>query len=226
MIGGNAMSKEWTLQETQKRLSPVVNQVPNNGALQILPVHRCGWSDGNELYNTYHDAEWGVSVHDDKRLFEFLILEGAQAGLSWITVLKKREAYRAAFDGFDPKNVATYSGEKIEELLQNQGIIRNRLKIKSAVQNANAFLAIQKEYGSFDQYIWSYVDGKPIVGHWRALGEVPVTSDLSDKISKELKKQGFNFVGSTIIYSFLQATGIVMDHITSCFRYDQLKSVE
>ncbi len=189
-------------------------------------MNRCGWSDGNELYNAYHDAEWGVPVHDDKRFFEFLILEGAQAGLSWLTVLKKREAYREAFDGFDPKKVATYSDEKMAALLQNEGIIRNRLKIKSAVQNAKAFLAIQKEYGSFDQYIWSYVDGKPIVGHWQALDEVPVTSDLSDKISKELKKQGFNFVGSTIIYSFLQATGIVMDHITSCFRYDQLKTIE
>lgn len=189
-------------------------------------MNRCGWSDGNDLYHAYHDREWGVPVHEDRTLFEFLILEGAQAGLSWITVLKKREAYREAFDGFDPQKVAAYDDEKVEALLQNKSLIRNRLKIKSAVQNAQAFLKVQNEYGSFDTYIWSYVDGKPIVGHWKSLDEVPASSDLSDKISKDLKKRGFNFVGSTIVYSFLQATGLVMDHITSCFRYEELKNGE
>ncbi len=188
-------------------------------------MNRCGWSEGN-LYNAYHDTEWGVPVHDDQTFFEFLILEGAQAGLSWITILKKREAYLEAFDGFDPEKVAAYDDAKVEKLLQNAGIIRNRLKVKSAVQNAKAFLAVQKEYGSFDKFIWSYVDGKPIVGHWTSLNQVPAKTDLSDNISKDLKKKGFTFVGSTIVYSFLQATGIVMDHITSCFRYDELKAVE
>lgn len=187
-------------------------------------MNRCGWSDGIELYNTYHDTEWGVPVHDDRKFFEMLILEGAQAGLSWITVLKKRKAYREAFDGFDPRIVAVYDEQKIEQLLQNEHLIRNRLKMKSAVQNAKAFLTIQEEFGSFAAYIWSYVNGDPIVGRWSSLGEVPVTTDLSDRISKDLKQRGFNFVGSTIIYSFLQATGIVMDHITSCDRYEDLKS--
>ena len=186
-------------------------------------MNRCGWSEGNDLYNKYHDMEWGVPVHDDQKFYEFLILEGAQAGLSWLTVLKKREAYREAFDGFDPHKVSSYSDEKMEDLLQNKGIIRNRLKVKSAVQNAKAFLSIQAEYGSFDQYIWSHVDGIPVVGQWNTLAEVPATTKLSDQISKELKKRGFHFAGPTIIYSFLQATGIVMDHLTSCFRYEELK---
>ena len=186
-------------------------------------MNRCGWSEGNDLYNNYHDMEWGVPVHDDQKFFEFLILEGAQAGLSWLTVLKKREAYREAFDGFDPHKVAAYSDEKMEDLLQNKGIIRNRLKVKSAAQNAQAFVSIQAEYGSFDQFIWSYMDGIPVVGHWNTLAEVPATTKLSDQISKELKKRGFHFVGPTIIYSFMQATGIVMDHLTSCFRYEELK---
>jgi len=175
------------------------------------------------MFQDYHDYEWGRPVHDDQRLFEMLILEGAQAGLSWITVLKKRDAYRVAFDGFDPNKVALYDEAKIEKLMSNEGIIRNRLKIKAAITNARLFLDIQKQYGSFERFIWQYVDYKPIVGHWERIEDAPATTPLSDRISKDLKKLGFKFVGSTIIYAYMQATGMVNDHTTDCFVYDQLK---
>ncbi|HTH51948.1 MAG TPA: DNA-3-methyladenine glycosylase I [Pyrinomonadaceae bacterium] len=183
-------------------------------------MKRCTWAS-NDLNIPYHDTEWGVPVHDDKRLFEFLILEGAQAGLSWDTVLRKREAYRKAFAGFDPKKVAKFDEAKLEKLMANDGIIRNRLKIASAVANAKAFLAVQKEYGTFDKYIWSFVQGRPIVNKRRG-GDVPATTEVSDAISKDLRKRGFNFVGSTIMYAFMQATGMVNDHLTTCFRYKEI----
>jgi len=175
------------------------------------------------IYEDYHDNEWGRPVHDDKKLFEMLILEGAQAGLSWITVLKKREEYRKAFDGFDPKKVAIYDNNKIEELMANEGIIRNHLKINSAIINAKLFLEIVEKYGSFDKFIWGYVDYTPIVGGWSKFEEIPLTTPISDKISKDLKKMGFKFVGSTIIYSFMQAVGMVNDHLTKCFVYEEIK---
>jgi DNA-3-methyladenine glycosylase I len=183
-------------------------------------MKRCSWAT-NDLNIVYHDAEWGVPVHDDPLLFEFLILEGAQAGLSWDTILRKREAYRKAFDNFDPAKVARYTDAKLAKLLTNEGIVRNRLKIASAVSNAKAFLKIQKEFGSFDKYIWSFVGGQPIVNK-RSGGEVPATTEVSDAISKDLKKWGFTFVGSTIMYAFMQATGMVNDHLVSCFRYKEL----
>lgn len=185
-------------------------------------MKRCFWAS-NELNIPYHDAEWGVPVHDDRLLFEFLILEGAQAGLSWDTILKKREAYRKAFDNFDVAKVARYSDAKIAKLLQNDGIIRNRLKIGSAVTNAISFLKIQKEFGSFDKYIWSFVGGKPIVNKFKGRGDVPAKTDISDAMSKDLKKRGFSFVGSTIMYAFMQATGMVNDHLTTCFRYKEVR---
>jgi len=174
------------------------------------------------LYADYHDYEWGRPVHDDNKLFEMLTLEGAQAGLSWETVLKKRESYREAFDGFDPKKVALYDDVKIQELMANAGIIRNRLKINSTIINAKLFLDIQKQYGSFDKFIWAYVDNKPINNCVEPPGDWPATTPLSDKISKDLKKMGFKFVGSTIIYAFMQATGMVNDHLTDCFVYEEL----
>lgn len=182
---------------------------------------RCAWAK-NELAIAYHDVEWGVPLHDDQRLFEFLILEGAQAGLSWDTILRKREAYRRAFDNFDPARVARYSEAKCEKLLLNDGIIRNRLKIASAVSNARAFLKVQKEFGSFDTYIWEFVGGKPIVNKLTGNGDIPAKTAVSDAISKDLKKLGFNFVGSTIMYAFMQATGMVNDHLVSCFRYKEI----
>jgi len=174
------------------------------------------------LYEDYHDHEWGRPVHDDNKLFEMLILEGAQAGLSWETVLKKREAYREAFDGFDPYKVAFYDDAKKEELMANAGIIRNRLKISAAVINAKLFLEVIEKYGSFDKFIWAYVGNKPIVGHWESFKDMPVTTPVSDKISKDLKKMGFKFVGSTIIYSFMQAVGMVNDHLKQCFVYAEM----
>ena len=185
-------------------------------------ISRCEWAGEDRIYQEYHDNEWGVPVHDDRRLFEMLILEGMQAGLSWITILKKRENFREAFDGFDFDIVAGYGDEKIAELMENKGIIRNRLKIKAAVKNAIAFKEIRKEYGSFDSYIWSYVDNVPVVGGFTLTEEIPVKTELSDRISKDLKKRGFSFVGSTIIYSYLQAVGIVNDHIVDCFVYKKL----
>jgi DNA-3-methyladenine glycosylase I len=182
-------------------------------------MKRCTWAS-NDLNIRYHDTEWGVPVHNDQKLFEFLVLEGAQAGLSWDTILRKREAYRKAFDNFDPAKVARYTDAKIAKLLLNEGIIRNRLKIASAVSNAKAFLKVQKEFGSFDKYIWSFVDGKPIVNKRRG-GDIPATTEISDAISKDMKKRGFNFVGSTIMYAHMQATGMVNDHLMSCFRYKE-----
>jgi DNA-3-methyladenine glycosylase I len=181
-------------------------------------MNRCNWAK-NDLAIAYHDSEWGVPLHDDRGLFEFLVLEGAQAGLSWDTVLRKREAYRAAFDNFDVEKVAKYTDKKIARLLQNAGIIRNRLKIASAVSNAKAFLQIRKEFGSFDKYIWAFVDGKPITNKWAETRQVPAKTEISDAISKDMKKRGFNFVGSTIMYAHMQATGMVNDHLVSCFRY-------
>jgi DNA-3-methyladenine glycosylase I len=187
-------------------------------------MNRCHWAENvDELYTQYHDTEWGTPVHDDRRLFEFLVLEGAQAGLSWATILKKRENYRLIFDGFDPAKIADYNEEKEAELLANAGIIRNRLKIKSAIRNAKAFLAIQKEFGSFDAYIWRFVDGQPIVNHFQSIAELPAKTELSDAISADLQKRGMNFVGSTIIYSFMQAVGLVNDHTADCFRYEALR---
>ena len=174
------------------------------------------------IYIDYHDNEWGRPVHDDCKLFEMLILEGAQAGLSWITVLKKRDAYREAFDGFDPKKVAQYNDVKIDELMANAGIIRNRLKINAAIINARLFLEIAEKYGSFDKFIWNYVDHTPIVGHWENFENMPLTTPISDRISKDLKKMGFKFVGSTIIYSFMQAVGMVNDHLQSCCVYEDI----
>ena len=184
-------------------------------------TERWGWAR-NDLAIHYHDTEWGVPLHDDRGLFEFLILEGAQAGLSWDTILRKRENYRKAFDGFDPVKVARYSETKGEKLLTDEGIIRNRLKIASAVANAKAFLAVQKEFGSFDVYVWSFVGGKPINGKRNGFGDVPAKTEISDALSKDLRKRGFNFVGSTIMYAFMQATGMVNDHLASCFRYKEV----
>ena len=186
-------------------------------------MNRCGWAK-NELAIHYHDTEWGVPLHDDTKLFEFIVLEGAQAGLSWDTILRKRDAYREAFDGFDPAKVARYDDKKQAELLDNAGIIRNRLKVASAIKNANAFLDVQNEFGSFDKYIWAFVDGKPIVNQWKELAEIPARTDLSDAISKDLKQRGFNFVGSTIIYAHMQATGMVNDHLVECFRRKEIEN--
>ncbi|MCL2638335.1 MAG: DNA-3-methyladenine glycosylase I [Oscillospiraceae bacterium] len=186
---------------------------------------RCEWCrEGGDLplYIDYHDNEWGRPVHDERTLFEFLILEGAQAGLSWLTVLKKRENYRKAFDNFELAKVALYDDKKIAELLNNEGIIRNRLKINSAVINAKLFLEIAEKHGSFDKFIWNYVDDKPIIGLWDSVWDIPATTAISDRISKDLKKMGFKFVGSTIIYAFMQATGMVNDHVNNCFVYKEL----
>jgi DNA-3-methyladenine glycosylase I len=180
---------------------------------------RCDWCGNDPLYMKYHDEEWGVPVHADRKHFEFLVLESAQAGLSWITILRKRENYRKAYDDFDFIKVAQYDDEKVNELLQNQGIVRNKLKIAASINNAKMFLKIQEEFGSFDNYIWAFVDNKPLINHWENISKVPATSELSDKVSKDLKKRGFKFLGSTITYAHLQATGIINDHITSCFRY-------
>ena len=185
-------------------------------------LNRCDWCLIDDLYLQYHDQEWGVPVHDDQKLFEFLTLEGAQAGLSWLTVLRKREAYRTAFDGFDPQKVAGYGPEKIIELLNNSGIIRNRLKIAATIKNAQSFLTIQEKVGSFDRYIWDYVDRQTIQNQFRTLKELPAETEISKKISKEMKKKGFSFVGPTIIYALMQATGMVNDHLVNCFRYREL----
>ena len=184
-------------------------------------VSRCGWAR-TDLSIPYHDTEWGVPLHDDHRLFEFLILEGAQAGLSWETILKKRDAYRKAFDDFDPERVARYTPKKLERLMADAGIVRNRLKIDSAVTNARAFLEAQKEFGSFDAYIWQFVDGEPRVNKVKALGDVPASTPQSDAMSKDLKKRRFRFVGTTICYAFMQATGMVNDHAITCFRYREV----
>lgn len=183
---------------------------------------RCAWGTAFPEYIQYHDREWGVPVHDDRTLFEFLILEGAQAGLSWSTILKKRENYRVAFDYFDPHIVAQYGEQKVAELLSNPGIVRNKLKIAAAVQNAKSFLAIQNEFGSFDAYIWGFVGGKPRQNAWQSLAQIPAKTSESDAMSKDLKQRGFKFVGSTICYAFMQAVGMVNDHTVDCFRYREL----
>jgi len=183
---------------------------------------RCSWAGNDPLYIDYHDNEWGRPVHDDVKLFEMLILEGMQAGLAWITVLRKREAFREAFDGFEPNKVALYDEAKIQELMANEKIIRNRLKINAAVNNARFFLRVKEKYGGFDKFIWGYVDYKPVTNHWKNLSDVPARTPLSDKISMDLKKLGFKFVGSTIIYSFMQAVGMVNDHTTDCFVYKEI----
>ncbi len=185
-------------------------------------MERCGWAGSDPLYVAYHDREWGAPQHDDDVHFEFLVLESAQAGLSWITILRKREAYRAAYDGFVPALVADYDDKKKNELLNNPGIVRNRLKIESSIHNARRFLEVQEEFGGFDAYLWAWVDGKPLVGNWKTMDEVPASTDLSVTISKDLKNRGFSFIGPTIIYSHLQAVGVVNDHITACFRYREL----
>jgi DNA-3-methyladenine glycosylase I len=185
-------------------------------------VTRCAWAEHNELEAAYHDREWGVPVHDDRRLFEFLILEGAQAGLAWDTILKKRPGYRDAFAGFDPAEVARFDQRRVERLLGNPNIVRNRLKVSGAVQNARNFLAVQEQFGSFDAYIWQFVGGAPIRNKWRGMGEVPASTPHSDAMSKDLKKRGFKFVGTTICYAFMQATGMVNDHLVSCFRYAEV----
>jgi len=187
-----------------------------------MEKHRCGWCIGDQLYESYHDNEWGTPLHDEQLLFEFLILETFQAGLSWITILRKRENFKMAFDNFDYQKVAIYNELKKEELLQNAGIIRNRLKINAAIVNAQNFIKIQEEFGSFDRYIWNFVKGKPIINRWKNHKECPANTALSDQISKDLKKRGFKFVGSTVIYAFMQAIGMVNDHTVDCFRYNEV----
>jgi DNA-3-methyladenine glycosylase I len=186
-------------------------------------ARRCSWAGIEETYVRYHDEEWGVPLHDDRVLFEFLVLEGAQAGLSWSTILKKRQAYRRAFEGFDPRTVARYGAEQIARLLGDAGIVRNRLKIEAAITNAKAFLEVQREHGSFDRYMWGFVDGRPIQNHWRTLADIPAHTELSDRISADLRARGFKFVGSTIVYSHMQATGMVNDHLVGCFRHREVK---
>ena len=187
---------------------------------------RCEWVPlDNPLYVKYHDEEWGVPIHDDRLLFEFLILEGVQAGLSWLTVLRKRENYRNVFDGFDARKIVRYKKNKIEELMQNPGIIRNRRKIEASITNSRIFLDIQAQYGSFDTFMWDFVEGKSIVNQWKSIKEIPARTTLSDAMSKELKRRGFKFVGSTICYAHMQATGMVNDHTIDCFRYDEIKKL-
>jgi DNA-3-methyladenine glycosylase I len=183
---------------------------------------RCEWSGTDPVYVSYHDEEWGVPVHDDRRLFEFLVLEGAQAGLSWITILKKRDAYRRAFAGFTPEKVARFTPQRVEKLLQDPGIVRNRLKIESALRNARAFLAVQEAFGSFDAYQWRFVEGRPLVNRHRGMRDIPARTPLSDAFSKDLKQRGFTFVGSTIVYAHMQAVGMVNDHVVDCFRHAEL----
>ena len=186
---------------------------------------RCGWCKGDALYEAYHDKEWGLPEHDDRRLFEFLILEGAQAGLSWITVLRKRENYRRLMADFDPAVLAGWGDAEVAAWLQEPGIIRNRLKLHGTLQNARAFLRVREEFGSFDAYLWRFVDGKPVQNNWRTLQEVPAETPLAQQLSKDLKKRGFTFVGPTICYALMQAVGLVNDHLTSCFRHQQVQNV-
>jgi DNA-3-methyladenine glycosylase I len=187
-------------------------------------MKRCEWANGSELEKSYHDNEWGTEVHDDRILFEFLVLEGAQAGLSWSTILKKREGYRKAFDDFDARKISRYSGDDVSRLLADPGIIRNRLKINAAITNAGAFLEVQKEFGSFNNYIWQFVKGKPIRNARKRMTDIPSSTPESDAMSKALIKRGFKFVGTTICYAFMQATGMVNDHVTDCFRYKEINS--
>jgi DNA-3-methyladenine glycosylase I len=190
--------------------------------MEKVIINRCAWAGVDPIYRDYHDAEWGVPVHDDRLLFEFLILEGAQAGLSWITILRKREAYRRAFAGFHPEVVAEFGETQLAQLLADPGIVRNRLKLASALRNARAFLALQEEFGSFDAYLWRFVDGTPLQNSWRSHSELPASTGLSDSLSRDLKRRGFNFVGSTICYAFMQAVGMVNDHTIDCFRWKEL----
>lgn len=196
------------------------NLSTNKNGKEIL--HRCSWCGADPLYVKYHDEEWGVPVHDDIKLFEMLCLEGQQAGLSWITVLKKRENYRKAFYNFDPHKIIRYVPRKFEKLMKDEGIIRNKLKIESIVRNAKAFLKVREEFGSFDKYIWSFVNGRAICNNFKSLEALPAKTELSDNISKDLKKRGFNFVGSTIVYAYMQSVGMVNDHVIDCFRYKEL----
>ena len=185
---------------------------------------RCPWGNANEWYIPYHDTEWGAPVHDDVRHFEFLVLEGAQAGLNWLSILKKRDGYRAAYRGFDPARVARFTERDVERLLGDAGIVRNRLKVRSSIANARRFIEVQKEFGSFDAYLWGWTGGKPVVNNWKGQSDVPPRSELSDAVSKDLKARGFSFVGSTIVYSHLQAVGVVNDHLVSCFRWKQVQA--
>ncbi len=187
-------------------------------------VERCPWCGNDERYVRYHDEEWGVPVHDDRKHFEFLVLEAAQAGLSWITILRKRESYRRAYAGFDPEAVARYGDDRVEELLADPGIVRNRRKIEASINNARRFLEIQREFGSFDRYLWRFVDHKPVRNGWRSVAEIPARTPLSEEVSKDLIGRGFSFVGPTVIYSHLEAVGLVNDHLVGCFRYEQCSS--
>ncbi len=187
---------------------------------------RCSWCVGSEIYMAYHDTEWGTPLHDDDKLFEFLVLETFQAGLSWSTILNKREAFRVAFDGFDAQKIVNYNEDKILELLNNPGIIRNKLKINATIHNAKLYLQKKEEFGTFDQYIWQFTDNKVITNGWKSESEIPPTSPVSDAMSKKLKKDGFKFVGTTICYAFLQAIGAINDHITTCFRYEEVKKMK
>jgi DNA-3-methyladenine glycosylase I len=184
---------------------------------------RCDWLTNEEIYVEYHDKEWGVPVYDDRKLFEMLILEGAQAGLSWLTILKRRETYRVAYDGFDPAKITQWDSKKINRLLKDPGIIRNKLKVEAAIVNSRAYLNVIDEFKSFDEFIWSFVDGRPIQNAWQEIGQIPTTTADSDRMSKELKRRGFKFVGSTICYAFMQAVGMVNDHLTDCFRYEPIR---
>jgi DNA-3-methyladenine glycosylase I len=194
----------------------------SNGNMGEQQSTRCAWVGDDPIYHAYHDTEWGVPLHDEKGLFEFLILEGAQAGLSWLTILKKREGYRRAFDGFDAKRIARYGEADVARLLADPGIVRNRLKVAAAIGNARATLAVREELGGLDAYFWRFVDGRPIVNAWRDVSQIPARTGLSDAISKDMKQRGFKFVGSTIIYAHMQATGMINDHTVDCFRYRQL----
>jgi DNA-3-methyladenine glycosylase I len=191
--------------------------------MHTMNKQRCAWAGNDPLYRSYHDKEWGVPLHDDRALFEFLLLEGTQAGLSWITILRKRENYRAAFDNFDAERIARYDTNKIESLMQDAGIVRNRLKLEAAVNNAQKFLDVREKFGSFDAFVWQFVGGKPKQNRWRSLAEIPASTPESDAMSKELKRRGFKFVGSTICYAHMQATGMVNDHTVDCFRYSEVQ---
>ena len=200
---------------------PILNAPFHHKGISIMNVTRCPWGASHELYLPYHDEEWGVPQHDDRMLFEMLTLEGAQAGLTWLTILKKREGYRRAFDRFDAKKILRYTPARIEVLLADPGIVRNRLKVNGVVKNAHAFLAVQKEFGSFDRYIWQFVGGAPRINGWKSMQELPASTPESDAMSKDLKRRGFTFVGSTICYAFMQATGMVNDHLVDCFRWKE-----
>jgi DNA-3-methyladenine glycosylase I len=200
----------------------VVDKKPDSTTRRLggRRMNRCGWADGDPLMRKYHDEEWGVPLHDDRRLFEFLVLEGAQAGLSWLTILRKRENYRAAFQGFRPETVARYTEGDVARLLADPGIVRNRMKIRAAIGNAGRILDIRREFGTFDAYVWGFVGGKPVVHRFHALRKLPVTSEASEAMSKDLRRRGFRFVGATICYAFMQAVGMVNDHLVGCYRHD------